>query len=851
MSEGPSTPFNGPNLANGTSPADQLRLEAARKRLKMERATSESESPLDAQIRRMTRELEELKKQRQVAELQEQILVEQQLLEASRHRYSVAAASASPKNSPAPPSSTSTLASPPIASLPLPPQPQPPQPLAKAPNQPNNAPAAASPAVSRPPVAPLPAAVQQPQTPRAPGQAPNGQPLNGQPLNGQPLNGQPLNGQAQNTPTPVKRELANTPTQVQSFAIPKISNGVVNSTSAQRPNAVTASSPEISKQQLQHQHQHQHQLQEQQQLRAQQLKEQQQREQQQKAQQQKVRPPPPPPQQQGQQQQQQQRPWFDRPRTPGAPADSTLEKVPPYQGRSRDEYTDFVSALETHFSKAPQYYSKDREYRQVKLGLQHLASTPREAWYALEDRTQTWQGFRTFLLKEVVKRSFEQPRPKATPQTPTLTTNAVTAQNPAAQQPPQSQSNTSMNQQSQPAWASPQARDNGSMLDGVPRDAADVISATVFERYKNSEQTLGETVQSFSKRLQGLALFLKAEVSLQDRMGFLKKGVVTSIRNRAHRPLSYFKTYDEYVVYLQDIEDTLPQRQAELKKEQPPRSQPTTTRGWIPVPRDASTGVQTSQRSPPPGPRGRSPARAGKAQGNNQQAPKSLNGSSVRSQASPGHLPARPGNGPTSPGARKLEARRMSSPAPPDPYLKVTDGRDWWSCRNFIGHMEVHFRKYPQYYTEDRKVAAGRRCIAPSLMGEFNAYASKRPQMTWFDVCVFVINQSAQSFTPTEATTRYLRTSQKEHQKIRDFALWLQQFAPHYRRPGWDELRHLYDRALPAIKRRARKDWKDFNSLASFVAYLEAVENNAPDLPRGKGSDNGPLPGSRKRSRED
>jgi hypothetical protein len=39
--------------------------------------------------------------------------------------------------------------------------------------------------------------------------------------------------------------------------------------------------------------------------------------------------------------------------------------------------------------------------------------------------------------------------------------------------------------------------------------------------------------------------------------------------------------------------------------------------------------------------------------------------------------------------------------------------------------------------------------------------------------------------------------------------------------------------------------------LASFVAYLEAVENNAPDLPRGKGSDNGPLPGSRKRSRED
>lgn len=821
MSEGPSTPFNGPNMANGSSPDDQLRLEAARKRLKTEQATSESESPLDAQIRRMTRELEELKKQRQIAELQEQILVERQLLEASRHRYSVAAASASPKNSPAPPSSTSTLTSPPVASPPPPPTPL--QPLANSPSQGNNAPVAASPAASRPPVAPLPAAVPQPQTPRAPAQA---------------QNVQTPNGQAQNTPNPVKREISKTPTQVQSFAIPKVSNGVINSNSSPRPNAVPTSSPEILKQQQQHQHQQK--LQEQQ-LRAQQLKEQQQREQQQKAQQQQPPPPPPP----------QQRPWFDRPRTPGAPADSTLEKVPPYQGHSRDEYTDFVSALETHFSKAPQYYSKDREYRQVKLGLQHLASTQREAWYALEDRSQTWQGFRAFLLKEVVKRSFEQPRAIAQPRTPTSTTNAANVQASAVKQPPQAQNNTSMNQNSQAAWPSPQARDNGSMLDGVPRDAADVISTTVFERYKNSEQTLGETVQSFSKRLQGLAPFFKAEVSLQDRMGFLKKGVVPSIRNRAHRPLSYFKTYDEYVVYLQDIEDTLPQRQAELKQEQPPRSQPTTARGWVSVPRDAPSGVQTPQRPPPTGPRGRSPAPAEKSQGNNQQASKSQAGSGIRSQGSPGHLPARPVNAPTSPAARKSEARRMSSPAPPDPYLKVTDGRDWWSCRNFIGNMEAHFKKYPRYYTEDRKVAAGRRCIAPSLRGEWNAYASKRPQMTWFDLCTFVINQSAQSFTPEEAATRYIRTNQRENQRIRDFALWVQQFAPHYRRPGYDELRHLYDRALPALRRRARKDWKDFNSLASFVAYLETVENNYPDTLKDKGSNNAQLSVPRKRSRED
>ena len=98
MSESPSTPLDGPNMANGP-PDDQVRLEAARKRLKIERATSESESPLDAQIRRMQKGLEELKKQRQLAELQEQILAEQLLLEASRHRLSPAAASVSPKSS--------------------------------------------------------------------------------------------------------------------------------------------------------------------------------------------------------------------------------------------------------------------------------------------------------------------------------------------------------------------------------------------------------------------------------------------------------------------------------------------------------------------------------------------------------------------------------------------------------------------------------------------------------------------------------------------------------------------------------------------------------------------------------
>jgi hypothetical protein len=250
-------------------------------------------------------------------------------------------------------------------------------------------------------------------------------------------------------------------------------------------------------------------------------------------------------------------------------------------------------------------------------------------------------------------------------------------------------------------------------------------------------------------------------------------------------------------------------------------------------------------------PRGRSPPRAEKAHGNNQQAPQSLDGPGISSQASPSRLPARPENGLASPTARKSVPRRMSSPPPPELSLKPTDGRDWWACRNFIGHLEAHFREYPHYYTEDRKVAAGRRHLAPSLRGEWNAYASRHPRMTWFDVCVFVINQSAQSIKSGEAAYRYLHTGQRPNQRIRDYALWVQQYAPHCRRPGWDELRHLYDHASVAIKSRARKDYRDFKDLASFVAYLEAVENTSPDTPKDKGSDNVLLSAPRKRSRED
>lgn len=806
MSEDPSPPFSGPNMANGTSsPHDQLRLEAARKRLKSERTTSENESPLDAQIRRLTEELEELKKQRQVAELQEQIWAEQHLLEASRNRLSVAAASASPmSNSPAPVPATATaltpasaLVSAPSTSTAIAPSPQvvshPPQPtqaVAKPSVVQNNPAVAASPNVNQPFVASQPAAVQQPQK---------------SPL---VLNGNGL-------------------TQGQAVSSASAGNGVTNATPSRPSSAVPTSLPVASKQQMQQQRQ--------QQLKEQLQKEQQRKQQEQQEQQEQQRKQ----QEQQEQQQQQECPWFKRPCTPGAPADSTLRQLPPYQGRTREEYASFIAALESHFSRAPQYYSKEREYRKVKLGLQHLAPAPRASWHALTEYPETWHNFRIFLFKVVVRnlKPIDQARQANTTQP--AAPKVETAQTPAAQQPPPTPSSMPKVQPGQPAQQSPQAQRNGSLSHGPPPSATPNLNAkTAVATYVNCQQSPKETVQAFSTRLQATSSF-NAELSLHDRMGFLKKGVVSPIRNRAHRPFPYFKTYDEYVVYLQDIEDTLPQRQIELKGEQPPQ---TNASKWVPVAWNGNSNHQTTQQGPGAA-RGRSPDCTLKPPSNvPPQAPKAFAHSS----------PPRPKNGPASPTARKSMPRRMSSPAPPDPKMKPTDGRDWWACRNYIGGLEAHFKNHPRYFTDEgRKVTLARRYICPSLNEKWAAFARKRPQITWFDVCVFIINQSAQSFTPESAVSRYLRCSQMPNQKIREFALWVQQFAPHYQRPGWDELRHLYDRIMPYIKTRARKDYKDFSSLAAMVAYLEAVESTHPDRPKDIAPDNARQSVPRKRSRED
>ena len=257
----------------------------------------------------------------------------------------------------------------------------------------------------------------------------------------------------------------------------------------------------------------------------------------------------------------------------------------------------------------------------------------------------------------------------------------------------------------------------------------------------------------------------------------------------------------------------------------------------MPVSRDETPSNQTA-RQQSIAPRGRSPVRGGTVQGNNQKGLQTPTGSGARSHATPGPLPHRPDSGPASPTSRKLVARRMSSPAPPEPGLAPTDGKDFWACRNYINNLESHFKEYHKYYTEERKVAAGRRLIAPCLRGEWN-------------VCAFICNQAAKKMHQPDAARQYLRTNQKPRQSVRDYALWVQLYAPHCTRPGWDELRHLWDRISSDTRNRATKDYQDFKDLAAFVTYLENVERTSPNTPKDHGSQNSLLPVPRKRGRAD
>lgn len=828
-------------MTNGSS-ADEARK---RRKTKLERSDEMVESPLDAEIRRMTQQLEELKKQRLIAELQEKILAEQQALEVTRQRLSVATAAASvsvsPQNSPAP-----VLASP---TAPIP------RPASSAPQtlQPAVKPALpatrSSPAVaasmtnviatdaSQPhSLAP----VLQPPAPQAPA------PVSVAPV--QPA--QNVNVKSGPVATTVVRNNA--------------SPSVVNGTSTAVPTKPANTLPAIP-----------------------------------------TRP----------QQPQNQLQWYERPRTPGAPNEAGRERIPLYSGGTRENYTAFISALETHFAKAPSYYDKEHEYRRVKLALEHVVPAERARWLAQTERPATWYGFRAFLVKDLVRqlKLAEQarvakasapaaPAPAAAlvppvpsvpsvPSTPgeasqTGTVGMTQSSSEQQAQPPTAAVQPTVTLQTQPAVVtepvaatvasagtsammpppimkvqpvvsrevaqSPSSQSGDqkhldsalvkvepAMVDTDPFRKPSARSEEAYSRYKNGQQRHDESVSSFSAWLQRLLPDIDQELSLEDRMGFLKRGVVSSVRNRAHRPFSYFKTYEDYVSYLQDIEDTLPQRQVELKRGSSPG-----------VGVDSYRPDRFGDRSRPrSSSRGRSPVR--ELMHHN---PSSMRFLSQAPSAPGRESSVRPTYDRAASTVPTSARRRGLSLEPEPPFVKPSNAQNFFTCREFIVDMENHFARHPHYYNDERKVALARRMVAPSLDADYRRFVNRRiseAPVTWFDFCVFMLNQAANSHKAPDAIQKYLRSTQRPQQSIRDFALWLQQYAPHYQKGDKDDRKHLIERAHTNLRDRARRAYNSYPDFASYVAYLEHVEKCSPLTPKGIGLGNVLIPPPAKRKRED
>lgn len=75
-------------------------------------------------------------------------------------------------------------------------------------------------------------------------------------------------------------------------------------------------------------------------------------------------------------------------------------------------------------------------------------------------------------------------------------------------------------------------------------------------------------------------------------------------------------------------------------------------------------------------------------------------------------------------------------------------------------------------------------------------------------------------------------TYQRDSQSVTEYAIWLQQFAPHFRSSGHNPMRHLFDRIVPGIKEHMasrNKGYEGFRDMTVFVEYLQSMEDAIPE----------------------
>ncbi|KAJ6001060.1 hypothetical protein N7481_001469 [Penicillium waksmanii] len=198
-------------------------------------------------------------------------------------------------------------------------------------------------------------------------------------------------------------------------------------------------------------------------------------------------------------------------------------------------------------------------------------------------------------------------------------------------------------------------------------------------------------------------------------------------------------------------------------------------------------------------------------------------------------IPAQPGTGTqpalpwtpiqSTPGRRVL----ASPPSPPALEFGTYRGKRWAECVHYINTMEAHFSRYPNYYTETRKVELGAKYISPALMDKWHDHIMSSENASWMSYCTFLAQQLSRYADHRQALMGIASASQKIAQPVTHFALWLIQWEPVAPDVSNSEFRaYLLRGVLPDIRARAQKSYMEFLDYNSFAMYLQEIENSTP-----------------------
>ncbi|KAJ5750523.1 hypothetical protein N7533_007551 [Penicillium manginii] len=190
----------------------------------------------------------------------------------------------------------------------------------------------------------------------------------------------------------------------------------------------------------------------------------------------------------------------------------------------------------------------------------------------------------------------------------------------------------------------------------------------------------------------------------------------------------------------------------------------------------------------------------------------------------PPHTPRAPSRAvSTAPLSR--EPRDLQHPAP-TPNLASYQAGSWGEMKSLVAALEVHFLRFPEFYSaEDHKVKVGELYLEATSASEWRDRRRKLTRPSWIAFC-FLAEQLALTIEPDTARRLYTSTHQKPGEPVLNFALCLQEYAPHSNPAHHNRVRHFYDRLLPVLKSQAGKNWESFDDIHEIVECMVKAEQS-------------------------